>query len=527
MQVQSHKFGQVAVCCLMSLLLTACAYAENYRFTDVERVVAVSDPHGAHAAFVRTLVAAEIIDTDENWSGGNAHLVITGDLLDRGAESRAIMDLVMQLESQSIAAGGMVHLTLGNHEVMNLVGDLRYVAAGEYAAFASDESVEERENGYQAFRAAALLTSTQPPTEEALRAEFDRTRPPGFFAHRREFSSEGVYGRWLLEKPLIVVVNETAFVHGGLSPLVAEMGLEGLNDTMRSQVADYVRHLDFLVSEGIIDPAVNFYEHGAAVKTALGNPDINDAQRQSLESLLTLAEASVHDDTGPLWYRGTVGCSILSEGDVIDAALAALGADRVVIGHTPTVTRRVLQKFDGRVIEIDTGMLHSSYRGTGNALIIEGDQMRVISEAFPNEPYAIVQHPRRVGARSDGIDVEVLEKLLATGEVIASEIDAAQRQVLTLRGDGGTVKAVYVADSRPKDVNTELAAYRLDRLLRLDMVPVTVAREVDGKPGTLQFLPDNVSDEADRSAKWSGWRRMVPAVAAVELNVHIRCAGLQ
>ena len=510
MQVRNYKIVQILVCWFMSVLLTACAYADNYRFADVERVVAVSDPHGAYDAFVRTLGAADVIDADSNWSGGNTHLVITGDLLDRGAESRKIMDLVMQLESQSVAAGGRVHLTLGNHEVMNLVGDLRYVAAGEYAAFVDDESMQEREEGFQAYRAAALLASTTPPDEEALRAEFDRTRPPGFYGHRKAFSSEGVYGRWLLEKPLIVVVNDTAFVHGGLSPLVAEMGLEGLNDAMRTQVADYVRNLDFLVAEGIIDPAVNFYEHGAAANAALGNPEIEDAQRQALETLLTLGEASVHDDTGPLWYRGTVGCGILSEGDVIGGALAALGADRVVIGHTPTVTRRVLQKFDGRVIEIDTGMLRASYRGTGNALIMEGGQMRVVNESTPDETYTVLQHPRRVGARSEGIDADVLAEILASGDVIATEMDAAERQVLTLRGESGTVKAIFVADSRPRSVNTELAAYRLDRLLRLDMVPVTVAREIDGESGTLQFIPDNVADEAARSASGQGGAAWCP-----------------
>ena len=68
----------------------------------------------------------------------------------------------------------------------------------------------------------------------------------------------------------------------------------------------------------------------------------------------------------------------MSESDSLEAAFDRIGADRVVIGHTPTVTRQVLQRMSGRVIEIDTGMLKASYKGSGNALIIEGDTLTVV-----------------------------------------------------------------------------------------------------------------------------------------------------
>ena len=85
----------------------------------------------------------------------------------------------MQLEAQADADGGMVHLLLGNHEVMNLVGDLRYVAAGEYAAFAEDESAEERERWFRIFVAQRL--SIGKPDEAALRVEFNNDPPTGIF----------------------------------------------------------------------------------------------------------------------------------------------------------------------------------------------------------------------------------------------------------------------------------------------------------------------------------------------------------
>ena len=64
--------------------------------------------------------------------GGEAHLVSLGDLLDRGNDSRAVMDLLMRLQEQAQQAGGRVHVVFGNHEQMNLIGDLRYVSADEY-----------------------------------------------------------------------------------------------------------------------------------------------------------------------------------------------------------------------------------------------------------------------------------------------------------------------------------------------------------------------------------------------------------
>jgi hypothetical protein len=487
---------------LIAASVPAGAGAE-YRFTGAERIVALSDPHGAYDAMVTTLANAGVIDGDRNWAAGATHLVITGDLLDRGADSRPIMDLVMQLEAQAEEAGGQVHLTLGNHEVMNLIGDLRYVAPGEYAAFADEESAEERELWFRRLVASRQAATGQPVDEAALRAEFDRDRPPGFYGHRRAFSSTGQYGRWLLEKPLMVVVNDTAFVHGGMPPLVAELGLDGLNDELGAEVADYVVALEKLMNAGLIDPAVNFYEHGGVAEALAADPAVDPGMREALDTVMRLNEGRVHSSDSPLWYRGTVGCSLIEEEHVLAAALAGAGASRVVIGHTPTVTRQVLERFDGRVIEIDTGMLNSAYRGAGYALIIDGDDVAV-AQQHSTEMTAPVTHPRRVGDRPASLTAEVLESLLASGEIVSSETDDAGRTVVQVRQNGDTVAAVFSPSPRRKGREPELAAYRLDRMLGLELVPVTVAREVDGQRGTLQFLPGGGRDEAYRANTGQG-----------------------
>src|SRR5690349_1766149 len=87
------------------------------------RIVAIGDVHGAGEAFVSILQRVGLIDAQKRWSGGTAVLVQTGDLLDRGQDVRQVMDLLMALESQAEAAGGRVQALLGNHEVMNLIGE--------------------------------------------------------------------------------------------------------------------------------------------------------------------------------------------------------------------------------------------------------------------------------------------------------------------------------------------------------------------------------------------------------------------
>ena len=498
-----HRIRKVlALSCVFSVCLSAsCAVAQPYTWTDVPRIVAISDPHGAFDAMVHTLVNAGVIDGEGHWTGGETHLVITGDLLDRGADSRKIMDMVMRLEQQAPEAGGMVHQLLGNHDVMNMVGDLRYVSADEFAAFAADEPEGERERWFRIYAAQQL--SIGEPDEEALRAAFGKEHPPGFFGHRHAFSREGKYGQWLLGKPLLVVIDGIAFVHGGLPPLVSELGLAGINEMLGSQVEQYVTQLGVLQDAGLFDPALNFYRHAEHAESLAAMTTLEPQIRSALKTIIELQKSDVHDMDGPLWYRGNVGCNTLIEGDRLSAALNAIGAERVVIGHTPTQTREVLARHDGRVIEIDTGMLASAYRGSGHALIVENGELWVASE-HSGDLKRVAPHPRRVGYRPDNLSAANLAYLLEHGEIVSSAVDDAGRTVVAIKDGDTTISAVFAKDENRSGLNPELAAYRLDRLLGLDMVPVTVARKYDGANGAMQFLPDNMRSEQYRSTSGGG-----------------------
>ena len=482
-----------AVLCGMAGALPA--VAEEWRVDDVDRVIAISDVHGDYDAMVATLSRAGAIDENNHWSAANSHLVVTGDLLDRGPDSRKVMDLVMQLEPMAAAAGGQVHMLFGNHEVMNLVGDLRYVAVEEYAAFADDEDPEERERWFRHH----LEQQTLVVDELVERSAWDDQRPPGFFAHRRAFRSDGTYGRWLLQKNLIVVINGTAFVHGGLSPKVAELGLQGVNGQLKAELADYVDQLAVLNDAGLIAPGENFFDHDDVLDALPADPNRPADVIAAIETVKRLNGADIHAPDSPLWYRGNVGCGALIELDRLIPALDAIGASRVVIGHTPTLTRQVLSRLDGRVVEIDTGMLNAYYSGTGNALVIEGDRLSVINQ--DNEAATDVPpHPRRVGLRDAELSAERLQQMFASGDVErVSETDAGEILV-SVEMEGDTAKALFIPNPRRRGFVPELAAYRLDRFLELGMVPVTVERKLNGKNGVLQFLSEARMNEAERSA---------------------------
>ncbi|MDJ0750470.1 MAG: metallophosphoesterase [Woeseiaceae bacterium] len=478
-------------------LLAPAAFADDGPIEGVGRVVAISDIHGDYEAMVETLRIVDMVDDEFNWAGGDTHLVINGDLLDRGPRSRDAMDLVMRLEVEAEAAGGRVHVLIGNHEMMNMIGDLRYVSKGEYAAFAKDETSRERDRWFNAWAArqgGALPT---------LRERFDSIFPRGYFALSEAFSADGKYGEWLLEKPIILVINGTAFVHAGLPPVVVELGIEGINKGLGKNLATYVHAVETLTEAGVLLPTDSFFEHEKIVTNYVPGLDETREVLDAIKAVQRLSDSVVLGSDGPLWYRGNVKCSRLVDEHRLEDALESIGADRVVVGHTPTPNRRVLQRFDGRLLEIDTGMFNAYYKGSGNALVLQDDELYVRNQ-HGGEPYAPIAHPRSVGARPGRLSAEELQRLLENGDIVSEATDEESGRTLVRVSDGThTVSAIF-AERAGKGFYPDVAAYRLDRLINLDMVPVTVIRRVNGEDGSLQFIPSRASDEAQRSTTGRG-----------------------
>lgn len=330
---------------LISLLAGGAGAADDpCRVPPAPRVVAVGDVHGSYDNFLAVLRFAGIVDAKARWAGGRAHLVQTGDLLDRGKDTRRVLDLLMRLEGDARKAGGRVHALLGNHEVMNLLGNLRYVNAEEYDAFRTRDSETYREAFIRSAteRARGRAKAASEPFDEAThRAKLEEQVPPGFVERARELTSQGRYGRWLRQRPVVAIVNGVVFVHGGLTPEVAALGCEEINARVKRELADDC-------PKG--DPAA---------------PCLARTQ-QSPRSTLAAGE------NGPLWYRGLAQDDESVLLPQVEAVLASLGSRAVVVGHSVTGTGRISARCGGRVFGVDVGM-SDAYGGNLAALEVAAD----------------------------------------------------------------------------------------------------------------------------------------------------------
>ncbi len=479
-------------------------FRSEHRYVHDGRTVAIADVHGAFDAMDAILQQAGLIDEDHAWTGGAAHLVIVGDLLDRGPDSRRAMDLVMALEARAREAGGRVHMILGNHEIMNLVGDLRYVSPGEYEAFAPDETAAMRDAAW----VAHVAFHGAPADEAAARAKFDERYPPGYFALKAAFRSDGHYGQWLLQKPIAVVVNDTAFVHGGISETAARYRFDDLNRMVEEQVRTYLLELERLISAGVLPPTSDFYDREGMLdafeaEVAAGTRQWSDELAAAGSRLRELGRAFIHSQQSPVWYRGNVACGPLIEAERLEQTLARAGFERLVVGHTPTPGRRVLSRFGDTLYEIDTGMLAGYYRGQAAALVLDAGGVRVLYASEPAAQDALA-HPRRVGRRGTASSADELAAVLASGAIVGRTDDESGATRLMIAAGEQRIEAAMMPASGRRDLFPEVAAYRLDRLLGLDMVPVTVLREIDGAPRELQYLPPHTIDEAERAERGLG-----------------------
>ena len=306
-----------------------------------ERVVAVGDIHGAYDRFVAILRAANLMDNRERWIGKKAILVQTGDVVDRGPDSRKALDLIRKLERDAQKAGGRVYALLGNHELARLTDDWRYVSAGEFNGFKNADSVDFRERAIAVLGAEAekqAKAAGMPWDADAYRQKFMKDIPLGFLEMRQAFGPTGDYGKWVRARPAVARVNGIVFMHGGISTNVAPLGCEGINLAVRKDLASL--------------PV-------------------------SLEQAATLFSAS---ETGPLWYRGLANQPEAALAPTLDALLMQMHARAFVIGHTTVLPGRIAPRLGGRVIQIDSGMVAGEFYqgGVASALELQGDKATAI-----------------------------------------------------------------------------------------------------------------------------------------------------
>ena len=253
----------------------------GHRWLDVERTVAIGDLHGDYDNYIAALRAAGIVDRRDRWAAGQTHLVQTGDIPDRGPDTRKIIEHMAKLARQARRQGGRVHNLIGNHEAMNVYGDLRYVTKEEYKAFSNSRSDILRDR----YLDAVLddLSSRDPrkfaDLPDDFREQWYAQHPLGWVEHRQAWNPnwdpDGEMYQWVANARVAVQINDFLFVHGGISGFYCQDTLASMTDRAQADL-----------------------KQGKA-----GD-----------ESILT-------DQYGPLWYRGLAGVAPEAPPETVDSIL--------------------------------------------------------------------------------------------------------------------------------------------------------------------------------------------------------------
>lgn len=334
-------------------------------------LIAIADVHNAFDDFVSILRRTSLIDAQNHWSGGKTTFVQTGDLLDRGPKPREVLDLMMALEKEAPQAGGRVVSLLGNHELMNIMGDLRYVVPANYSEFADSNSADRQKAAYNDFvewrgKHSALITELAHPME-VTEAEWMARHPLGFIEHREALGPQGKYGEWLRGHDGVAEIDGVLFLHGGIIPALAGTHVDAMNKRIREEIKNFDALKQYFQNEKLILSFFTLQEIAAVLQAELSleaKTHSSGGERQAkIQEFLKQGEwLSVRVD-GPLWFRGYDQWSDAEGASQIAKVLGAYKASHVVVGHTVQKGGRIRPRFDDKIFLIDTGMLSSYYPG--------------------------------------------------------------------------------------------------------------------------------------------------------------------
>jgi hypothetical protein len=251
---------------LFSVKLKKRLQNEKTEFKKVNKELVLSDIEGNFGAFRKLLQANGVIDENYNWIFGDGHLVLIGDFFDRGSQVTEVLWLIYSLEDKAKAVGGYVHFILGNHEIMNLSNDLRYVQ--------------------QKYMDNAILLNEK---------------------YETLYDEHTELGRWLRTKNIMEKIGNVLYMHGGISAEINSMNIPvaDIDELARPFYADTTykypdQRLDIILTD--LGP---FWYRGYYTG--------NKATPQQIDSTLSgfgvkhiVTGHTIVADTISVWYNGKV-----------------------------------------------------------------------------------------------------------------------------------------------------------------------------------------------------------------------------
>jgi hypothetical protein len=210
---------------------------QSYVLPPVNRIIVIGDLHGDLDITLRSLKIANLIDNNNNWIGGDTVVVQNGDQVDRcryngipcsnklatsndEENDITILELFTKLHKQAQLYGGAVYSLLGNHELMNVEGDLRYVSHLGLKQF--DNSII---NGN-------LIKD-------------------GKIAREMLFSPGNKYAEFLAcTRQVVLIIGNNIFIHGGILPkIIKKYSVKSINQIMTLYLLGRIKQQDKLYKD--------------------------------------------------------------------------------------------------------------------------------------------------------------------------------------------------------------------------------------------------------------------------------------
>ena len=238
---------------------------EKTEYGKVSKQLAISDIEGNFKFFRKLLQANGVIDSNYNWTFGDGHLVLTGDFFDRGMQVTETLWLIYSLEEKAKAAGGYVHFILGNHEIMNMSGDIRYV--------------------HPKYKGNATLMGER---------------------YEDLYGENSELGRWLRTKNIAEKVGDILYTHGGISGEMNRMDitLQELNELTRPWYHDSSFRYNDRRLDTIFADAGPFWYRGYYKNPSKTVKEQIDSSITKFNVKYIATGHTLAGDTVSVWYNG-------------------------------------------------------------------------------------------------------------------------------------------------------------------------------------------------------------------------------
>ncbi|MFU8843754.1 MAG: metallophosphoesterase [Bacteroidales bacterium] len=334
------------------------------------RFLAISDIEGEIEALIMVLEDAGVIDHEYNWAFGDGHLFFVGDMFDRGSNVAECLWLLYKLESEAVESGGKIHFVIGNHEMMYLTGDFRYVNL-KYL------------NNYRFL-------------DESLASLY---------------AADSEAGRWLRTKNLIEKAGSIVFVHGGLSHEVTDLGLtyNEINELGRYRMDSLCNSDVCNIVNGIDSPGGIYWYRGMA-QEELSQLEV-DQILHAFASHLVVIGHTVFDSITLLYDHKVICIDLPHTDNFANGYMSALYYE------------------DGKLYEFRTDGITPSYKLLNN--IAGTDNPHMLNPGFrldihpnPANNHAHIRYAVPSGKSNSRVQMEILNP---TGRMIELLVDESQQ----------------------------------------------------------------------------------------------------